>query len=93
MQDFISTNIEKKLALKLKEAYDSRADNLSNSIKITEQVFQEFTALQSEAGIASSKNLLGLFYLIRGEFEKAEEFSQSALRYFESVNDLKGIAD
>jgi signal transduction histidine kinase len=93
MQDFVSKNKEEELSLKLKEAYDSRARNLSNSITITEQVFQEFTDIQSEAGVARSKNQLGLFYLIRGEFEKAEEFSQSALLYFESANDLKGTAD
>jgi signal transduction histidine kinase len=93
MQDFVPKSIEEKLAFKLKEAYDSRGRDLGHSTELTEQALQEFTALKSEAGIASSKNQLGLFYLIRGEFEKAEEFSQSALLYFESANDLKGTAD
>ena len=93
MQDFVSNNKEQELVIRLKEAYESRAHDLSRSIETTEKVLEEFTGLQSESGIASSKNQLGLFYLIRGEFAKAEEFSQSALRYFESANDLKGTAD
>ncbi|NOS56288.1 MAG: tetratricopeptide repeat-containing sensor histidine kinase [Cyclobacteriaceae bacterium] len=84
---------ETELTSKLKEAYDIRGRDLAHSIQLTEQVLQEFTVAQSEVGVASSQNQLGLFYLIRGEFEKAEEFSQSALRYFESANDLKGTAD
>jgi tetratricopeptide (TPR) repeat protein len=77
----------------LKEAYESRGRDLVSSLKVTEQVLEKFQATRYEEGIATAKNQLGLFCLIQGEFEKAEDFSQKALQYFEEVNDLKGIAD
>ncbi len=84
---------EAELDFVLKEAYDSRGRDLVHSLKVTEQVLAKYQATQFEEGIAKAKNQLGLFYLIRGEFEKAEAFSQKALQYFEEVNDLKGVAD
>ncbi len=77
----------------LKEAYDGRGHDLVQSLARTEKVLVKCEMHHYEEGIAKSKNQLGLFYLIRGEFEKAEEFSKNALIYFESVNNLKGIAD
>ncbi len=77
----------------LKEAYDSRGHDLIHSLHLTEQALEKYAAIQFEQGIAKAKNQLGLFYLIRGEFDKAEMFSQKALKYFEAVNDVKGIAD
>ncbi len=77
----------------LKEAYDNRGHDLIGSLHLTEQALEKYEAIQFEQGIAKAKNQLGLFYLIRGEFDKAEMFSQKALQYFEAVNDVKGIAD
>jgi signal transduction histidine kinase len=77
----------------LKKAYDLRGKDLLKSLELTLEILTQCKAEAYAEGIAKSKNQLGLFYLIRGEFLKAEEYSRKALRYFEELNDIKGIAD
>lgn len=81
--------IEKKLA----EAYALRGSDLNQSLAITKQVLSDCEKANYDEGIAKSKIQLGLFYLIRGEFDKAELYSIESLKYFQSINDIKGIAD
>ncbi len=77
----------------LKEAYASRGHDLVRSLQLTEQALEKYQDFEYEEGIARAKNQLGLFYLIQGEFEKAEVFSRKGLQYFETTNDIKGMAD
>lgn len=77
----------------LKKAYDLRGQDLVRSLQMAQQALQNFQELKYEEGIAKAENLLGLFHLIRGEFEIAEKFSSQALRYFEQKQNIKGIAD
>jgi signal transduction histidine kinase len=77
----------------LRQAFEKRGSDLVLSVHLTKDALKKYQALQFEEGIAKANNQLGLFYLIRSDFEKAESFSQQALYYFELVNDIKGIAD
>lgn len=82
-----------RLLQQLKGAYDLRTSNLKESIRQTESLLAHFENLKAERLIASAKNNLGLFYLIQGEFLRAQKCSEEALAYFIRENDQKGIAD
>ena len=87
------STIENEIKRKLDEAYELRSSDLNQSLEITHSVLKECEEANFEYGIAKAKSLLGLFYLVRGEFERSEQYSQQALKYLETSNDLKGIAD
>lgn len=80
-------------ASKLKTAYDLRTSDLKQSIKLTQELLDQFIDQDDRPLIAKAKNHLGLFFLIQGEFELAQKYSDEALVYFESVRDAQGIAD
>ena len=80
-------------ASRLKAAYDLRTSDLKQSIKLTQELLDQFLAEDNQLLIATAKNHLGLFFLIQGEFEVAQKYSIEALEYFESVHDAQGIAD
>lgn len=82
-----------QLAFKLKAAYDLRVSDLAQSIAVTLDLLNLFNEGGHEQLAATAKNNLGLFYLIKGEFEVAQKYSVEALAYFESVHDEHGIAD
>ena len=81
------------LSVRLKEAYNLRTSDLKRSILLTTELLHQFTEAGSHHLTAAAKNHLGLFYLIQGEFETAQNYSREALGYFESVQDAQGIAD
>jgi len=78
---------------KLKAAYDLRTSDLKQSIALTQELLNQFINEGNQALIAKAKNHLGLFFLIQGEFEIAQQYSMEALEYFESMHDAPGIAD
>jgi len=80
-------------ASRLKAAYDLRISDLKESIKRTQELLNQFLEEGNQPLIATAKNHLGLFFLIQGEFEVAQKYSNEALEYFESVHDTHGIAD
>ncbi len=80
-------------ASKLKAAYDLRTSDLKQSIKLTQELLDQFIVEGDQPLIATAKNHLGLFFLIQGEFELAQKYSIEALEYFESLHDAQGIAD
>lgn len=77
----------------LSEAYATRGSDINHSVEITQSVLQRCIDNGFEEGIAKAKNQLGLFYLVRSDFEKAERYSRESLQYFEKHNDIKGVAD
>jgi signal transduction histidine kinase len=77
----------------LKRAYTVRVNDLSQSIALGLQALGTGEKLEHAALVAQAKSQLGLFYMVLGKFEDARTFSLEALAYFETVNDLKGIAD
>jgi len=77
----------------LDQAYATRGKDIHGSIKLADQALKRSHYIQCHRGIAKAENLLGLFHLVKGEFETARTFSESALAYFTEHQDLKGIAD
>src|SRR6218665_381394 len=77
----------------LEQAYATRGNDIHRSIQLADQALQLCRENQHHTGKAKAENLLGLFHLVKGEFETARNFSESALAYFTGTQDLKGIAD
>jgi len=75
------------------QAYAQRGKDIHGSIALANEALQKSNNSQYTYGKAKAENLLGLFHLVRGEFETAQTFSESALAYFEEFQDLKGMAD
>ncbi|MCZ8069483.1 MAG: tetratricopeptide repeat protein [Bacteroidota bacterium] len=86
-------DIAAKVSEGLVQAYTHRGKDINKSLNSTEQILAECQTTGYARGVALAKNQLGLFFLIRGDFEKAEAYSREALEYFETTNDTKGIAD
>ncbi|MFM8912749.1 MAG: tetratricopeptide repeat protein [Flammeovirgaceae bacterium] len=82
-----------KLNGELLRAYATRGSDLNASVAITERVLENCEANNLPHEVAQAKNQLGLFYLIRGDFEKAAQYSKEALAYFDKTSNIKGIAD
>ena len=89
----VATEQAEQLTSHLKAAYDLRISDLKQSIKITKALLDQFNLEGHLQLAAKAKNNLGLFFLIQGEFETAQNYSLEALDYYESVHDELGIAD
>jgi signal transduction histidine kinase len=76
----------------LSKAYEARIYNLSLSIDLARQA-ASLSRKTFPNLYARSLNLLGLCFMIKGEFKNSLEMSEEALIFFERENDLKGIAD
>src|SRR6218665_374025 len=74
-------------------AYTNRGKDIQASIQLTNQALLECDNNCYYDGKAKAENLLGFFYLVKGEFETARIFSESALTYFTAHQNQKGIAD
>lgn len=76
----------------LARAYEARVNNPALSMELAQQAI----GLSKDADQnlhARALNQLGLFYMIKGDFQAANDVSKKALFYFEKVHNLKGIAD
>jgi signal transduction histidine kinase len=88
-----SNSADLSLASKLKVSYDLRTSDLKQSIELTQKVLAQCIEEGDHYLTAKAKNHLGLFFLIQGEFDTATEYSYEALKYFESTQDIQGVAD
>lgn len=77
----------------LEQAYATRGNDIHGSINLADQALRRCHDTQNHTGKAKAESLLGLFHLVKGEFDTARTFSESALAYFTERQDLKGIAD
>ncbi|MEJ1237386.1 tetratricopeptide repeat-containing sensor histidine kinase [Chryseolinea sp. T2] len=77
----------------LDQAYATRGNDIHGSIQMADEALRRCHEVQNHSGKAKAENLLGLFHLVKGEFEKSRTFSESALAYFTDRQDIKGIAD
>ena len=75
----------------LAKAYEVRIHNPVYSIELASRAVE---LTRNGDALLHSKALsqLGLFYMIRGEFQHALDISQRALSHFEEIQDLKGVA-
>lgn len=81
------------IELLLEQAYTTRGNDIHNSINLASQALRHCQETGNHACEARAQTLLGLFYLVKGEFETARSFSETALAWFTERNDVKGIAD
>jgi len=77
----------------LDQAYADRGKDIHGSIALANIALHQCSDNHYHDGEARAQNLLGLFHLVRGEFEIARTFSESALAYFTKTQNVKGIAD
>jgi signal transduction histidine kinase len=78
--------------LLIKEAYDVRVKDLSQSISIAHRALELSDSLGDTDLQAKIKNQLSLFHFIRCDFELSLVYANEALAHFEKVKDLHGIA-
>lgn len=90
----ISENITRsKIQSLLEEAYESRVNNLSHSIKLGEEALSLSKESADSSCIAKSLSHLSLFHMIIGDFDLSINMANEAIENFEELNDEKGIAD
>src|ERR1700744_6178450 len=83
---------EQVIAL-LEDAYACRTNNLNRSTELAKTALELSRTLNDPAILAESLSKLGLFFMIQGEYEPALAMSAEAIKYYESLNDEKGIAN
>ncbi|MBS1486957.1 MAG: tetratricopeptide repeat-containing sensor histidine kinase [Bacteroidetes bacterium] len=93
MDQIAAKPTEAELSSQLTDSYNLRTSDLKKSIQLTQQLLQQCVESGYPHLEALAKNHLGLFFLIQGEFGLSQQYSQSALEYFETAHHLPGIAD
>jgi signal transduction histidine kinase/CheY-like chemotaxis protein len=88
---FLYTN-EQVEAL-LKDAYKGRINNLPRSIELAERALAISREMNAKALIGQSLNQLSLYFMIMGDYGQSTLMSEEAIRYFEELDDERGIAD
>ncbi|WP_295773090.1 ATP-binding protein [uncultured Mucilaginibacter sp.] len=77
----------------LHNAYSSRGHNLKQSIVVAGRALALSRKRDDKQLIGKSLNLLSLFYMIRGEYKRSLRMAKDAIKYFEQLDDERGIAD
>src|ERR1700744_2379166 len=77
----------------LDDAYACRINNLKRSVQLSQKALMLSRESNNEMLIGRSLNQLSLFHMIMGEYQSAVSFAEEAIKYFEKLNDEKGVAD
>lgn len=77
----------------LDEAYACRTHDLAKSARLAKKALSISRELNDKALMGKSLNELALFAMIKGEHAASTNMSEEAIRYFEELNDERGIAD
>ena len=75
------------------EAYESRINNLNQSIKLSEEALRLSKERSDKSCIGKSLSHLSLFHMIIGDFDLSINMANEAIENFEELEDEKGIAD
>jgi len=81
------------IAQLLDDAYTNRVHNLKYSIKLVNEALQLSRKFNFKALIGKSLSHLSLFYMIQGSHKRSIALAKEAIRYFEDLDDEKGVAD
>lgn len=92
MSKLLTANTEKVMAL-LEEAYAARVNDLQQSTSLAQTALSLSREANNGLLIGKSLNLLSLFYMIQGEYDKSIAMAEEAIKYFEDLKDEQGIAD
>lgn len=88
-----STITEESLLELLEKSNKTRIYDLEESIFIAVNVEKSAIKHQFFEIVAKAQNQLGLYFMIKGEYENAVKYSEKALAFFTQVNNIKGTAD
>lgn len=77
----------------LDEAYAIRVNDLEQAFEKVYEVLRDSEINEIDQLVARSQTLLGLFYMIKGDYENSRNYSNKAILYYRSIDDRKGIAD
>jgi signal transduction histidine kinase len=84
---------ERQLLNLLEEANKIRVFDLEGSIQMAFDVLEKARLIPNNTIVAQSQNLLGLFFMVKGEYENSRLYSNEAFDYFKSIDEKKGMAD
>lgn len=84
---------KKQVMSLLDEAYACRTNNLNQSAQLAKKALALSKKINDNALIGKSLSELALFSMIKGEHEESMSMSEKAIKYFEELQDEKGIAD
>jgi signal transduction histidine kinase/CheY-like chemotaxis protein len=82
-----------KIVALLDEAYTGRINDLAHSTQLANHALSLSRQINSHELIGRSLNHLSLFYMIQGEYKRSISMAEEAIKYFEGLNDDRGIAD
>jgi signal transduction histidine kinase/CheY-like chemotaxis protein len=85
--------MKEKVHQLLEESYRTRVKNINLSIELSNEALAISRHLGQPGVTGKCLSQLSLFYMIKGEFEKATQLAEEAISQYESVGDEKGIAD
>ncbi|MBO6524470.1 MAG: tetratricopeptide repeat protein [Balneolaceae bacterium] len=82
-----------KISGLLEEAYETRTNDLDKSIELASEALELSKIASDKAKIGKSFSLLALFKMIRADYAESISMSEEAIKYFDELEDEKGIAD
>jgi tetratricopeptide (TPR) repeat protein len=77
----------------LKQAFDCRSYDLHKSIALAQRVVTISEEIDDPELSALAKNQLALYLMIRGDYNKVLSLAEEALKFFDTHQNMKGIAD
>ncbi len=86
-------SVNSKIQSLLDEAYDSRINNLNESLKLANQALELSKEASNKHYTGKSLSQLSLYHMIIGDFDLAINIAEEAINYFVEVGDERGIAD
>ena len=89
----IAEEINKQIVSLLDEAYSCRTSNLRESNNLANKALTLSRKADNKTLIGKSLNQLALYAMIQGEHDTSMAHSQQAIKYYEELQDEKGIAD
>jgi tetratricopeptide (TPR) repeat protein len=89
----IAEETNKQIVALLEEAYLTRTSDLKQSAKLAGKALTLSQKANSKALIGKSLSQLSLYAMIQGEYDSSMAMAEEAIKYFEALEDEKGIAD
>jgi signal transduction histidine kinase/Tfp pilus assembly protein PilF len=89
----IAAETGKQIVALLDEAYSCRTSNLKESTNLANKALTLSRKAENKNLIGKSLNQLALYAMIQGEYDTSMAWSEEAIKYYEELEDEKGIAD
>lgn len=89
----VTVETDKYIVSLLDEAYSCRISNLKESNSLANRALELSRQADNKTLIGKSLNQLALYAMIQGDYDVSMARSQEAIKYYEELQDEKGIAD